>query len=505
MRRYRTCAAVLGTVLALLLVSQAPGRAARQKLSDTGISSAVEEEIHFSPAVDLNDVTVRTREGIVTLTGSVPSLLAEERAERLAETVRGVLSVVNQLEVDPRKDRSDWEIEQDAEKALLYDSATESFEVTVSVCEGNATLMGAVDSLQEKVLARKVVAGVRGVRSVGNRIEVDYDRDRPDSEIRKDVQKALRWDALVDHGLIAVDVDGGAVTLTGTVGSAAEVRRARHDAWVSGVREVDVSNLKVEPWAAEEDLRQDKYTELPDVKIGEAVEAALLYDPRVASFEIEAEVAEGVVTLRGTVDHLQAKRAAEHDARNTVGVVSVVNRIKVRPGTPTDDEIEENILQAVERDPALEPYEIDVNVMGGTAYLYGEVDSYYEKGLADELAARAEGVKGVKNFIDVEVPSPLAYDPYTYDYYPYGRDWYDYQPYLAFKSDSEILEEVRDELWWSPFVDENQVEVSVDDGTVTLAGTVDTVGEKRAAVENAYEGGATWVRNELKVKAKGRS
>ena len=408
--------------------------------------------------------------------------------------------MVNAIEVEPSEDRSDWEIEQDAEKALLYDSATESFEVTVSVCEGNATLMGTVDSFQEKVLARRVVAGVRGVQSVDNRVEVKYDRDRPDAEIRKEVQKALRWDALVDHGLIAVDVDNGDVTLTGTVGSAAEVRRARHDAWVSGVREVDVSSLKVRPWAAEEELRKDKYTELPDVEIAQAVEDALLYDPRVASFEIEAEVDEEVVTLRGTVDHLQAKRAAERDARNTVGVVSVINRIKVRPGTPTDDQIEQNILRAMERDPALEAYEIDVTVLAGTAYLYGEVDSYYEKGLADEVAARAEGVKGVKNFIDVEVPGPLAYDPYTYDYYPYGRDWYDYQPYFSFKSDREIREDVRDELWWSPFVDEEQVEVSVEDGTVTLAGTVDTPGEKRAALENAYEGGATWVRNELKVQ-----
>jgi len=68
------------------------------------------------------------------------------------------------------------------------------------------------------------------------------------------------------------------------------------------------------------------------------------------------------------------------------------------------------------------------------------------------------------------------------------------------RSDREIREDVRDELWWSPFVDEEQVEVSVEDGTVTLAGTVDTPGEKRAALENAYEGGATWVRNELQVQ-----
>ena len=128
------------------------------------------------------------------------------------------------------------------------------------------------------------------------------------------------------------------------------------------------------------------------------------------------------------------------------------------------------------------------------------MSSYYEKGLADNVASRARGLDGVRNFIEVNVPGPLTYDPYTEDYYPYTQEWYEPRPQRSLASDGEILEEVREELWWSPFVGEEQVEVRVDDGTVVLTGTVETPGEKRAAAENAWEGGATWVRNQLRVK-----
>jgi osmotically-inducible protein OsmY len=40
----------------------------------------------------------------------------------------------------------------------------------------------------------------------------------------------------------------------------------------------------------------------------------------------------------------------------------------------------------------------------------------------------------------------------------------------------------------------------VTDGVATLTGTVDSWAERRAATDNAYEGGAVWVENELWVE-----
>jgi osmotically-inducible protein OsmY len=49
-------------------------------------------------------------------------------------------------------------------------------------------------------------------------------------------------------------------------------------------------------------------------------------------------------------------------------------------------------------------------------------------------------------------------------------------------------------------VDRDQVTVHVEEGEVTLEGTVDSWREYRKAVENAWEGGAWSVDNNLDVR-----
>jgi osmotically-inducible protein OsmY len=237
-------------------------------------------------------------------------------------------------------------------------------------------------------------------------------------------------------------------------------------------------------------------------EIREAVNDALLFSPRVMSYNVRPEVSGDTVTLRGTVDNLKAKRAAAQLARNTVGVHYVENRIKVRPGVRlSDGKIENRIERALIRHPYLESYEITASVTGGMADLYGRVDSYFEKAQAEDLASRVQGVVYVDNNIIVDDDyDPLNYDPYIDEWSPPDFDWYHYEPSLTMKRDEEIKEEIKDELFWSPFVDANEVYVRVEDGVATLTGTVDSWSEYTAATENAYEGGATWVHNQLAVK-----
>lgn len=475
--------------------------AQQEELTDSTIRDAVEDEILFDPAVSLNNIDVAVQNGIVTLTGSVNNLLAQQRAIQLAETVRGVRSVIDRVEVDA-EDRPDSDIESDVREALLQNPATETYEVQVSVDDGTVTLTGTVESWQEKNLAERVAKGVRGVSEIENNIRIDYESERPDYEIQKEIQQALRWNELVDDELIVVSVEDGAVELTGTVGSAAEKRQARYSSWVAGVESVDASGLEVSEWAREEKLRKTKYAAKTDEEIQEAIEDALLFDPRVYSFNITPTVSAGEVTLRGTVNNLKAKRAAAKDARNTVGVVDVVNRIRVRTDEQlSDTEIAEDVRAALQRDPYVERLEINVNVVDGVAYLNGRVDSYFEKAQADDIAATVEGVVEVENNLTIDDDyDPLVYDPYIDDWYAYDYDWYDYGPVYSVLSDSEIEEQIDSELWWSPFVDSDDVNVQVEDGVARLSGTVESWSERSAATENAYEGGATWVYNNLTVQ-----
>lgn len=485
--------------LTILFACGTIAASAEEPLSDYQITLAVDDELMEDPATPADFINVETAEGIVTLNGAVDNILARKRAETLASTIRGVRGIINRIDVEAPF-RQDVEIEEDVQDALRWDPVTEAWELSASVNDGVVNLQGTVDSYQEKELAAKVAQGVRGVEEVNNDIMVDYKSDRADSEIKEEIVDTLRWDARVDHALINVSVDDGRVELTGTVGSLAEKTRAYTDAWVGGVRSVDHDNLTVKWWARDDRLRTDKYVDTSDAEIEEAVKDAFLYDPRVNMFDIQVESQSGYVTLRGTVDNLKAKRTAAQDADNIVGVWSVENKIKVVPGTPSDRRIAENVRDALRRDPFVDRYQIDVSVVGGQAYLFGEVDSTFEKAQADDLAAAQAGVREVSNFLTVREKDVSIYDPYTDDWYVYNYDWY--APAggdMPLKDDWEIEEDIRDEIIWSPYVESSEVDVEVNDGVAHLTGTVDTWNEREAATENALEGGAVAVDNDLAV------
>jgi osmotically-inducible protein OsmY len=489
-------------MLAVTLVTLPATGAPQKELTDQNISDAIEDELLFDSAVPANKIDVRTNEGIPTLTGTVDNIMAKQRAGRLAETIKGVRSVINRIKVKPADNRSDATIRNDVIAALAYDPAADSYELDVSVDDGVVTLGGTVQSWQEKQLAMNVAKGVKGVTALKDAITVSYKQDRSDAEIAAEVRKALKWDALVDHSLITVKVDDDKVTLDGTVGSAAEKRQARYDAWVVGVKDVNATSLAVQDWAKDDQMQRKSFPIKSSNEIKDAIKDALVYDPRAFSFNIDVDVAGSAVTLRGKVDNMLAKRAAEQIARRTTGVTAVTNRIKVRQdGDLSDSEIAANVRKALLRDPVADRFEITVSVVDNTAYLYGDVDTYYEKSRAHDAAAAADGVTNVRNQLDVEyTDEPLVYDPYVAEYYPYTFDWYDYEPYYTFATDAEIRDDIQNELWWSPFVDEDQVNVKVDNGVATLTGQVDTYAEREAARENAYEGGATWVVDKLTIK-----
>lgn len=474
---------------------------ARDQPSDATLAVVIESELHEEPGVAGYLVDAHAADGIVTLTGTVDSLLAKDRAVRIARTIRGVEAVIDTLEVRTPT-RPDEEVRSDIVSALAANPATDSWEVDVSSSAQHVTLTGTVDSWQEKELAERIAKGVRGVRDVRSDIDVEYRLERTDREILTDVQEALRWDTRVDHGLIDVEVTDEHVKLAGTVGSAAEKERARRKAWVAGVDSVDTSGLDVSYWARDEQLRRDKYLPVADADVAEAIDDALLFDPRVLSTNVRVEVDDGVATLSGKVSDLAAKRAAADDARNTVGVWKVRNRVKVRTDEPqTDAELLSAVTAAIDRDPYVSQYDVLVSVRNGRVTLSGAVDSHFEKAQADLAAAGIEGVTNVNNNLVVtDAHVVLTHDPHVdTDWYVYDYDWYTYPVYTPTASDAEILDEIEDELWWSPFVDEDKVAVSVENGVATLTGTLETWGDVTAAVRNAYEGGAVLVDNDLVV------
>lgn len=158
--------------------------------------------------------------------------------------------------------------------------------------------------------------------------------------------------------------------------------------------------------------------------------------------------------------------------------------------------IRDNVSYILEKDPLLNRYSIEIDVFEDTLKLKGEVYSFQEKQKIEERLSEIEGIGEIQNEIVIKnfISSPYQH-PYQYYAYPTIS-----APEL--EPDEKIKEKIEHELRWSPFVNKDNIEVVVNNGNVTLTGTVDTRTEKKYAELNAVEGGAFTVENHLVVEYK---
>jgi len=446
------------------------------ELSDRIIRLAVEDELLRSSAVDGHLIDVDVDDGVVTLSGRLNNILAEQIAVGLAERIRGVESVVDEIEIVVDR-RDNAKLKKDVLAALQADPVTHVLKVDVAVADGTATLSGTVPSYGLKMLAGEVAMGAKGVAELKNDLLVDLKKKQTDAVLQKEIRELYRFAALLDDVHLDVDVKDTTVVLNGTVTSSFQKSYAEDLAWRAGAKDVDVRGVDVNWRHTNPLLRSQRYENATDDEIRTAVQRAFKHDPRVLSFDLEIQIDHGVVTLTGDVSHLTAKRAAERDARQTIGVRRVKNNLRTRwpDQPPTDEQIADFTRQALARDPYVEKHNIIVECENAHASLYGYVDTEFEKEHAVWTASCQKGVVHVNDYLAVR------------------KNWVP-------KSDAVILADLNDKLAYA-FVDpDNQVTAKVVDGVAILEGTVDTWLMWQTAMDQAIAAGARRPHNLIEVR-----
>ncbi len=489
------CLTLVGTLAlggsVLPLRAQENDRNARETrdFSDRDLTRAVENEIRADAGVSLNSIDVESEDGKVILSGTVDSLVMRDRAVDAAERIRGVRSVENRLKVQGG-DRSDDVIRRDLRNLLESSRPAAAKNIDMDVEDGHVTLRGRIDNWNTRRLVENYARDVRGVRSIENEIEVgpDQRQERSDNEIASAILSRFQNDAMLYDADIKAEVRNGRVQLSGEVASAAARSQAIRNADVPGVVSISADELEVEPdqqRARTSSDRRRRVVRRSDEETAEGIEQALGYDPALGNDQVDVEVEDGVAYLTGTVDSLSAKRAASRQARDIHGVYRVRNTLRVRPEVDQEDrQIAERVANALGSDSYLDSDDLEVAVRNGRVTLTGDTDSQFERSRATDIASRVQGVVAVSNRIDVD------------------DDWFDFgdEDEREYTSDAEIREDIVDQLFWSPFVDHDQINVTVEDGVATLSGLVSTTSERNAAIENAKDGGARRVRDRIKVE-----
>jgi osmotically-inducible protein OsmY len=158
-----------------------------------------------------------------------------------AERVSGVTAVTDELNVDVPElhVRNDEDIAKAVINALEWDVWVPTQIIKVKVENGWITLDGEVDYKYQQTAAEEAVRNLTGVKGVTNLITIKKPAVLP-SEVKTNIEQALRRAAEVDADRIKVSVVKDKVILDGKVSSWAERQEAERVAWsVRGVTTVE--------------------------------------------------------------------------------------------------------------------------------------------------------------------------------------------------------------------------------------------------------------------------
>jgi len=204
---------------------------------DSEIKRDVEAELNWSPDVDQTDLAVKVTDGVVTLTGFVPSFFEKYRAEEAVKRVSGVAGVASDVQVRPAYGLDDPEIARAAVAAIRVELPSTSESVKALVQNGHVTLEGSVEWNFQRERVEDAVRRLAGVVTVDNAILIKP-RVKP-GDIKHMIEDAFRRNAEVDASHISVKAEGATVTLSGRVRTWSERAQAQQTAWFApGVSQV---------------------------------------------------------------------------------------------------------------------------------------------------------------------------------------------------------------------------------------------------------------------------
>lgn len=142
-----------------------------QAASDTWITTKVKMKLMAEPGLSPTGINVDTRNGIVTLFGSVGTDAVKRSAEAQVKQVKGVQRVENELQVVPevaadRVEQKDETIQEKVEKAISERDSLDDSNVEVGVENGVVRLTGTVASQADRITALTLARGTPGAKSV---------------------------------------------------------------------------------------------------------------------------------------------------------------------------------------------------------------------------------------------------------------------------------------------------------------------------------------------------
>jgi osmotically-inducible protein OsmY len=138
--------------------------------TDSQIQIEITDAISQIDANLATAIAVAVRAGVVSLDGEVSSLAKRTAAGHAASTIRGVVSVANDIVVRLPEDqrRTDVDIAEDAVDALIKDTDVPDKTIKVRVQDRWIWLVGEAETEHQRRAAEHAVENIPGVKGISN-------------------------------------------------------------------------------------------------------------------------------------------------------------------------------------------------------------------------------------------------------------------------------------------------------------------------------------------------
>jgi len=188
--------------------------------SDAEITEQVVQELRWDCRTEKSPIRVSVTDGVVMLSGQVKYYAVKRAAEEAAHRIAGVASVQNALTVlvPASEFRADFEIAEAVASAFAWNVFLPTEKITVSILNGVVTLSGTVNCLSERAEAERAVINLLGVKDIKNALTVQAQPIAAEA-VCADIQSTLERQAIQDAPRVKVEMEQGAVRLSGAVPS----------------------------------------------------------------------------------------------------------------------------------------------------------------------------------------------------------------------------------------------------------------------------------------------
>jgi hyperosmotically inducible protein len=220
----------LCVVTGTLLVTAAPLRASE---TDDRIESSFKQSYVFKTYLKDDAINIESKDGIVTLSGSVTEGSHKSLAQETAAALPGVKRVDNRLELkgDHPDEHSDGWLDVKVKTTLLFHRNVNAHGTDVEVKDGIVTLKGEAASQAHKELTTEYAKEVEGIKDVKNEMTVAKTAERPgeslseqidDASVTAQVKMSLFFHSSTSALRTKVTTNLGVVTVGGQANNSAE-------------------------------------------------------------------------------------------------------------------------------------------------------------------------------------------------------------------------------------------------------------------------------------------